>query len=188
MDSTSVSLLRRLQAPDHDAAWRRFVELYAPLIFHWGKNHGLGGADAADLVQEVLAILVTKLPEFQYEPQRRFRGWLRTITFNKANDFHRQNAGRPRSGHDETIQHVSVASEADVFEAAEYRKFLVGRSLELMQGDFRENTWRACWKQVVEGRSAAEAARELGISTNAAQVAKCRVLRRLRQELDGLME
>ncbi len=188
MDSTSVSLLRRLQAPDHEAAWRRFVELYAPLIFHWGKNHGLNGADAADLVQEVLAILVTKLPEFQYDPQRRFRGWLRTVTLNKANSFHRKNAGLPRSGHDETMQHVSVASDADLFEAAEYRTFLVSRALDVMRAEFPQTTWRACWTQVVEGRQAAEAAQELGISQNAAYLAKSRVLARLREELDGLMD
>ena len=80
MDSTSVSLLRRLREPDHDAAWQRFVDLYAPLIFHWAKNRGLNPTDAADLVQEVLVTLVAKLPEFEYDPTKRFRGWLRTVT------------------------------------------------------------------------------------------------------------
>ena len=108
MDSTSVSLLRRLREPGHDAAWQRFVDLYAPLIFHWAKNRGLNPADAADLVQEVLVTLVAKLPEFEYDPTKRFRGWLRTVTLNKANDFHRRNSVRPSSGHEATIQGVSV--------------------------------------------------------------------------------
>jgi DNA-directed RNA polymerase specialized sigma24 family protein len=39
----------------------------------------------------------------------------------------------------------------------------------------------------VEGRSGAEAATQLGISEGAAYVAKSRVLRRLRQDLEGLV-
>jgi DNA-directed RNA polymerase specialized sigma24 family protein len=34
-------------------------------------------------VQEVLLVLVPKLPEFTYDPEQSFRGWLRTITLNK---------------------------------------------------------------------------------------------------------
>ena len=188
MDSTSVSLLRRLNSQQHEIAWERFVELYAPLIFHWGKGHGLTPTDAAELVQEVLTVLVAKLPEFQYDPKRRFRGWLRTVTVNKANDFHRRNAARPDSGHEETVLSVAVASNVDLFGEAEYRQFLVRRALELMQTDFQEQTWRACWLHVVDGRSAADVAKELGISPNAVRVAKCRVLRRLREELQGLID
>jgi len=40
----------------------------------------------------------------------------------------------------------------------------------------------------IEGRPAAEVAREQGLSINAVYVGRSRVLRRLRQELNGLME
>ena len=84
MNSTSVSLLRRLRQSDQEDAWQRFVDLYAPLIYHWGRNQGLSAGDASDLVQEVMVILVTKLPDFEYDPSKRFRGWLRTVTLNAA--------------------------------------------------------------------------------------------------------
>jgi RNA polymerase sigma-70 factor (ECF subfamily) len=188
MDSTSPSLLLRLRQPDQDAAWQRFVDLYAPLIFHWGRQQGLSAADAADLVQEVLAILVVKLPEFEYDPTRRFRGWLRTIAVNKARDFHRRESSRPLTGAEESIQTVAVAPAVDLFDEAEYRSFLVNRALDLMRSEFREETWQACWKQVAEGSKASDVARELGISLNMAYLAKSRVLGRLREELDGLMD
>jgi RNA polymerase sigma-70 factor (ECF subfamily) len=57
-----------------------------------------------------------------------------------------------------------------------------------MQADFAPATWKACWETVVEGRAPEEVARELGVSENAVYLAKCRVLRRLRQELTGLVE
>jgi RNA polymerase sigma-70 factor, ECF subfamily len=187
-DTTSVSLLRRLREPAPEDAWRRFVELYAPLIFHWGRRQGMNSNDAADLVQEVLAVMVVKLPEFQHDPTQRFRGWLRTVTLNKARDLHRRAAARPAADGDDAVRNVAVADTADLFDEAEYRGYLVGRALALMQGEFRDTTWRACWLHVAEGRSAADVGSELGISANAVHVAKCRVMRRLRQELDGLMD
>ena len=161
MDSTSLSLLRRLRQTDHEAAWERFVELYAPLIFHWGRRQGLNPTDATDLVQDVMATLVAKLPEFEFDPTKRFRGWLRTVTVNKAKDVHRRNSLQPSSGAEDTIQHVSVSIDLDLFEESEYRTFLVQRALELMQAEFRDESWQACWMHVVEGLKAAEVADKL---------------------------
>lgn len=188
MDSTSASLLLRLKQPQADAAWERFVELYAPLIFYWGRKQALSATDAADLVQEVLTILLVKLPEFDYDPARRFRGWLRTIVVNQACDFHRRAVRRPRTGQDGALHRTAAMPTADLLDEAEYRSFVVNRALDLMRGEFRDETWQACWKQVVEGRKAREVAQELGISLNQAYLAKSRVLARLREELDGLME
>lgn len=188
MDSTSVSLLRRLRQPNQDAAWQRFVDLYAPLVFHWGRSQGLNTTDASDLVQEVMAVLISKLPEFEYDPTKRFRGWLRTVTVNKARDFQRRESARPDTGIDETIQAATVTTGDDLFEEQEYRAFLVGRALSLMRAEFQEQTWQACWKHVAEGRKASDVAREMGVTANAVHIAKCRVMRRLREELDGLME
>jgi RNA polymerase sigma-70 factor (ECF subfamily) len=64
----------------------------------------------------------------------------------------------------------------------------VDRALRLMRADFEETTWKACWEYVVNGRAAAEVAADLGVSVNAVHLAKARVLRRLRQELAGLLE
>ena len=188
MDSTSVSLLRRLRQPNQDAAWQRFVDLYAPLIFHWSRSQGLTPADASDLVQEVLAILVAKLPEFEYDPTQRFRGWLRTVTVNKVRDFQRRQATRPVTAAAEKIEQIAIASSTDLFDEAEYRSFLVKRAMKLMQTEFQQQTWQACWKHVAEGRRADDVAQELGITPNAVHIAKCRVMRRLREELAGLME
>ena len=57
-----------------------------------------------------------------------------------------------------------------------------------MQEEFQPTTWKACWEFVVNGRPAAEVAAELGISENAVFIAKCRVIQKLRLELDGLLD
>ena len=48
--------------------------------------------------------------------------------------------------------------------------------------------WQACWQQVVKERSAAEVAQEMGVTKNFAYLAKSRVLCRLREELNGLLD
>ena len=136
---------------------------------------------------EVFAVLVAKLPEFVYDRQKSFRGWLRTILINKWRDKRRsRTAGLPiRRGR---LADQAIAGETEAFWETEYRQQLVGRALELMQNEFQQNTWRACWEVVVSGRSAADVAADLGISVDSVYAAKSRVLRRLRKELEGLLD
>jgi RNA polymerase sigma-70 factor (ECF subfamily) len=60
------------------------------------------------------------------------------------------------------------------------------RAIELIRAEFEDRTWRAFWLTAVEGRMAAEVGVELGMAKGAVRQAKYRVLRRLREELDGL--
>ena len=189
VDSTSVSLLRRLRESDAEADWIRFTKLYTPLVFYWGRSQGLDATDAADLVQDVMAKLVVKLRQFQYDQSLNFRGWLRTISVNQARDLHRAKANRTVTGLDNVDDpaHPS-ANSVDLFDHQEYCAYVVARGRDLIRAEFEPLTWDACWKYAVEGRSAGDVAKELGITANAVRIAKCRVFARLRKELEGLIE
>jgi RNA polymerase sigma-70 factor, ECF subfamily len=128
------------------------------------------------------------LPAFEYERDGgKFRSWLRTLTINKLRDRKRREARLEKA-----LAHLPVEPElpdgAEAFWEAEYHQELTRCALRLMQAEFTPATWKACWETVVHGRSAEEVARELGLSENAVYIAKCRVLRRLREELAGLVE
>ena len=186
MHTTSPSLLERLRIERDQGDWRRFVDLYTPLLFFWARRTGLGQEDAEDLVQDVFEVLLRKLTEFRYDPNRSFRSWLRTITLNKWRDRQR------RAAHVPAVTEVPMseipAPEPDDLSEAEYRQQLVGRAMEMIQPEYQPTTWRAFWETAVAGRSPADVAAELGLSRNAVYVARCRVLERLRHELDGLLE
>jgi RNA polymerase sigma-70 factor (ECF subfamily) len=187
MSSTPHSLIVRLQEPGNREAWPRFVELYTPLLVYWARQLGLQEADAADLIQEVFAVLLRELPRFRRQPGKRFRGWLWTVFRNKHREGQRRQASRPA----ETagpLPDTLDAPEADTLDEEEYRQYLVNRALDLMRTEFEPATWQACWQLVSDGRPAAEVAAALGLSVNAVYLAKSRVLRRLREELDGLLE
>ena len=188
MNTTSVSLLQRLGQPGEQESWRRFVHLYTPLLYYWGRRVGLPPDEAADLVQDVLLVVVEKLPHFEYDAQRSFRGWLRTITLNKWRARCRRHAAAPPIEPDPNFSDLTDGEPVDAFAEQEYRRWLVQRALEVMREEFETTTWTACWEFVVSGRSAAEVATDLGVSVDVVYAAKSRVLRRLRQELDGLLD
>jgi RNA polymerase sigma-70 factor (ECF subfamily) len=188
MNTTSFSLLERLRLPDAAEAWQRFVHLYTPLLYYWARGAGLPSDDAADLVQDVLVVLVQKLPEFAYDPGQSFRGWMRTIALNKWRERCRRYNSQPDKGGDTGLSGVSEVDSAAAFDESEYREHLVRQALSIMQADFEPTTWKACWEVVVSSRRAAEVATELGVSVDVVYSAKSRVLRRLREELDGLLE
>ena len=187
MLTTPPSLLERLRQAPERQAWDRFVDVYTPLLFAWAGRLGLTGHDAADLVQDVFATLVEKLPEFQYDPQRSFRAWLKTVLVNRWRKLQRRAAVEKRSpGAD--LNAVAAAPEVPEFEVEEYRGYLVRRALAVMEAEFQPVTWKACCESVVRDRPVAAVAAELGITVNAVYLARSRVLRRLREELSGLFD
>jgi RNA polymerase sigma-70 factor (ECF subfamily) len=185
MDTTPVSLLQRLRQPADATAWARFVDLYMPLLFHWARSKGIQDADAADLIQDVFQTMLRKLPDFVYDRARSFRGWLHTVLMNQWRTSLRRriDVGLP----DGDGRDVAVTEENSLIER-EYREQLIGRALQVMRTDFKPATWQACWEHVAQGRPAVEVAKELGLTVKAVYLAKSRVLRRLRQELDGLWD
>jgi RNA polymerase sigma-70 factor, ECF subfamily len=185
METTSLTLLERLRQPVDQSAWERFVELYTPLLFHWADRARLQKSDAADLIQDVFQVLVQKLPQFAYDQQRSFRGWLHTVLLNQWRTSLRRRTPELLG---ENGASLVDPVEPDAFMEKEYRDYLVARALQVMRTDFQPNTWRACWEHIAQGRPVAEVAAELDISVRAVYLAKARVLRRLRHELQGLWD
>src|SRR5947208_510280 len=99
--STPVSLLERLCRQPSPESWEKLVRLYTPLLQGWLRRYRLRPQDADDLVQDVLAVLVRRLPEFEHRGRPgAFRAWLRTILVNQLRNFRRKVQGQPVGGED----------------------------------------------------------------------------------------
>lgn len=193
MPETSLSLLERLRLDADEASWQRLVDLYTPLIREWLRRHGLQSADADDLAQEVLVVLVRELPRFQHRRQGSFRAWLRKITVHRLRDFCRARRSRPAATGDIGIMRMleqldDPHSELCRLWEQEHDQYLVERALKLIEPEFASTTWRAFWRLTRDGMDASAVAAELGVSTNAVFIAKSRVLKRLRTEIEGLID
>jgi RNA polymerase sigma-70 factor (ECF subfamily) len=186
MHTTHASLLERLRLPEEQAAWERFVQLYTPLLHRMAQRLDVPEADEADLLQDVFAVLVRELPEFKYDPRLRFRGWLWTVLANKWREQRRRRS--VSTGADAaSLADIAVDDPRNAAEEAADRACVMQRALELLRPQFQANTWEA-FQACTAGRPAPEVAKQLGLSLAAVYAAKSRVLQRLRQELEGLLD
>lgn len=193
MPETSISLLERLRLDPDAASWRRLVDLYSPLIRDWLRKQGLQPADADDLTQKVLVVLVHELPHFQHRRKGAFRSWLHKITLNRLRDFCRARQTHPAATGNSSVMRMleqldDPNSELSRLWEQEHDQYIVERALKLIEPEFAPTTWRAFWRVTRDGVDAADVAAELGVSTNAVFIAKSRVLKRLRTEIEGLID
>jgi RNA polymerase sigma-70 factor (ECF subfamily) len=191
---TSKSLLGRARDPADHAAWGRFKDLYEPLIERWVRRHVSQRADAEDVVQEVFTAVVRDLPRFDHnERPGAFRAWLRTITAHRLQAYWEKRRKQPAASGDPKI-HETLAELADSNSALsrvwdeEHDRHVSQRLLASIRLEFQPATWRAFECQICDGRSAAQAAAELGLSVNAVLISKSRVLKRLREKAAGLVD
>jgi RNA polymerase sigma-70 factor (ECF subfamily) len=188
--STSPTLLALLRGPGNDAAWDRFVGLYRPLVEGRCRAAGLQPADADDVTGRVLTKLVAAFRSFEYDPARRFRGYLRAVVASALADFwaeRRKHPGAVGSGDPaqaEVLAHLpdplrGLADELDdrVHDDLARARRLIDR----VQAQVSAAHWRAYWLTAVEHRPAAAVAADLGLTVAAVYMAKSRVGKLLRE-------
>ena len=191
-DPTSLTLLGRLRENQPDA-WQRLVELYGPLVQHWCRRSDLSADDTADVFQDVFTTVSQSIGDFRRDREGdTFRGWLRTIAANKIRDHFRRRSGKPtaQGGTDAQLR-LNTAPDPQAEEDADEQDLMsqtLHRALEWVRDDFSEQTWQAFWSCQIEEHDTEDIARELRMTPAAVRKAKSRVIRRLREELDGLMD
>jgi RNA polymerase sigma-70 factor (ECF subfamily) len=179
---TRPSLLVRLQDRADGAAWRTFVDVYAPVIYGYCRRKGCQEADAADVTQDVLGEVARGMPAFEYQPQRgRFRDWLSTITRRCLSRFLQKQNRQPPAG----LEGEGEAAAADADWLTEFHSRLLAVALEQVRPRFEPATWQAFEQTWLQGHPAPAAAASLGVPVETIYVAKSRVLAALR---DAVLE
>lgn len=194
MEQTSVSLLERLRRTPDEKSWQQWVELYTPLIHAWLARQEVQAADRHDLAQEVLAIVVRKLPGFEHNQRTgAFRHWLRTITARCLKDFWRAQRLRPQARGDSDFQEMLQQLEDPQSALSkqwdrDHDLHVTRKLLEMLKPQFSEATWEAFRRVALQREPPEEVAKALSLTVNAVFIAKSRVLAKLRQEAQGLLE
>jgi len=186
---TRPSLLVRIRDSRDAQAWCQFVDLYAPLIHGFGRKHGLQDADAADLTQEVLAIVARSVQKLEYDSRRgSFRGWLFTIVRNRVRNFLTRR--RPyEQGTGDTGAHNLLKEQPDTGEVTDdsweqdYERRLFACAAQYVRGHVHDWTWQAFWQTTVQGASAREVAGRLNMTVAAVYLAKSRVMAQLKEQI-----
>lgn len=193
MDETRQSLLLRAQTGETDA-WQDLTDLYRPLIRSWLQRQGVPTSDREDLGQEVLLSVVKQLPSFEHSGHRgAFRSWLRTIVCRRAADYWRAHgssaAASGGSGARAALELLAdPGSDLNRLWDEEHDHYVLRRLLDLVEEEFEPLTLQAFRRLALDGVSGLAAAQELGLSVDAVYGAKSRVLARIRQEAEGLID
>jgi RNA polymerase sigma-70 factor (ECF subfamily) len=193
MEDTRKSLLLRAQAGEQHA-WKDLTDLYRPLIVGWLKRQGVATRDIDDLSQDILLSVVKYLPTFEHSGRPgAFRSWLRTIVCSRTIDYWRaQDAGTQASGASDAaaaLQQIEDPhSDLNRRWDEEHDRYVLGCLLDLVEEEFEPATLQAFRRLTLDGVSGAAAAEELGLTVPAVYMAKSRVLKRIRQEAEGLID
>jgi RNA polymerase sigma factor (sigma-70 family) len=188
--TTRASLLVRLRDLRDTGAWIEFVEIYAPIVYEYGRRHGLQDADAADLSQDVLRAVTGAIGDFRYHPDRgAFRSWLFTVARTKRINLEKLQRRHPRGNGDAEMERRldQIPARDDDPDAAlwdrAYDQRLLDWAAEAVRVEVKKTTWQAFWRTAVEHTDPQDVADSLGMSVGAVYAAKSRVIARLRERI-----
>jgi RNA polymerase sigma-70 factor, ECF subfamily len=193
VDVTRDSLLVRAQAGD-EAAWKDLTDLYGPLIVGWLRYQAVPANEVDDLVQDILLSVVKNLAGFRHSGRcGAFRSWLRAIAHSRACDFWRARGRQVHASGDSGVvealrQLEDPDSELNRQWDEEHDQYVLRCLLDVMALEFETSTVQAFRRVVLDGAPSEQAAQELGLSVGAVYIAKSRVLNRLRQQAEGLID
>lgn len=181
---TSHTLLERVRDPSDRAAWKRFYELYAPMLEGFARASGIAPDDAEDMRDECLALVAEKLPNFEYDRRKgAFKGWLYKLVRGRVIDLLR----RPREGNADTALLAGLLdpqpSPDDAWERI-WREEHLRFALQEASKRLSERTYQTFVLLLLEELSVEEVCERMGMNANQVYKAKAQALRHVREVLD----
>lgn len=198
---TRASLLHRLQGLqglqdlEGEQGWQEFFDIYGLFIFRNAMAAGLNEADAKDVAQQTFAAVWKGLPTFRYDPERAaFKTWLIGILKCRIADLRRKQSRRPTvTLTDEGTGTAPLARVPDPASIEPDARWDAEWEVNLVRAA-RERVWKRLSprdRQIYEyyelrERDPGPTAQELNISKARVYVAKYRVEKELRKEIEHL--
>ena len=160
----------------------------------WLGAYEIQDADADDLIQDVLSVVLAELPAFQHNQRTgAFRNWLRRILVNRLRGYWRTRKREPLPrGTSSLVERLNEleddSTEASRIWNAQHDRHVISQLLVSVRPRVQGKTWDAFCRQVLEGQRADVVAAELDMPVNSVYVARSRVLSILRREAAGLID
>ena len=189
---TRYTLLSRLQNWDDEASWRVFFDTYWRLIYSVASGAGLTHAEAQDVVQETIISVAKDIQKFRRDRSKgSFKGWLRNLTRWRIADQLRKR-GR------QTLESLDVpaidAITTDTFSEGslealwegEWRANLIEAATERVRRRVKEEHYQMFDLNVLKEWPAQKVAQILGVNVALVYLAKHRVARLIRKEIQSL--
>ena len=179
-DTTRASLLMRVRDQSNERAWREFVALYRPLLVRFAQARGLSKPDADDVAQDTLALLMRKMPEFEYDRHKGgFKRWLRAVVSFRVREHLRKRRDHSADTDDFARPQKRERTPEEAWERIWLQEHL-RYSLEQIRPRMEAKTHAAFCRLVLDEWPVAKVCEALGLTANQVYIAKSRVGRQLR--------
>ena len=183
---TSLGLLGRIQAGEHEA-WVDFSHRCNDVVLSWCRWKRVSGADAEDLVQNSMVVVLQKIGGFRHTGRGSFRAWLKAIAWRCWCDaLVRSNHSRLK----DLRQQFDAATDDIAALEAEYERLremdVLAQAMAHVQQRVRPCTWSAFCRTALENQSGVAVAAELNMPVYSVHSARMRVQQLLASEVRRL--
>ncbi|MEM9826466.1 MAG: RNA polymerase sigma factor [Planctomycetota bacterium] len=192
---TRLSLIDELRSSDPATdAWREFVEVYESWIARWLERQGVAAADADDIRQEVLMVVLRRISSFEHNGKTgAFRSWLRKITVNRTRRVWQRKRQEQRRVSPVDLSNLAdeLADDSSRLTAIwdeEHDRFVVARLFESLRKEFRSDHLQAVRELIVSQEPVEQVSKRFSLSIGAVRVAQHRIFSRLRQRVLQLVD
>lgn len=194
---TSKSLLQSAKHDPTSAAWFQLHKIYDPLIAGWVVRAGVEESEVGDITQEVLTAVSQELPNFDHNGRvGAFRSWLKLITVNRCRRYwdkkKRQvpieTGGQIASGIGVLNELEDPRSDVSQLWDSEHDSYVFENLLNLIRSEFDAQVFDVFVRNTINGDSPKVISEELGLTVSRVYKMKFRVMQRLRQVADGLLD
>jgi RNA polymerase sigma factor (sigma-70 family) len=197
---TRLSLLNRLKDWGDDTSWRDFFDTYWELIYNVARKAGLTDAESQEAVQETIIGVAKKIANFDTDPRRgSFKAWLmHQARWRIADQFAKRKfpsrtdstpPGEDATG-TELINRIPdpTSLELESVWDAEWQQHVTRTVLEKVKAQVSIKQFQMFDLHALQGLSAKEAARTLGVTMASVYMAKSRISRLMRREFNHFTE
>ena len=188
---TRQTLLQRLSKQQDDASWQEFVDVYQQFIYNVCRKTGLNHHDSEEVGQKVLLRLWKKLPEFEYDHRKKFRGFLCKVTGGLIKDYFRASQRYQKRceklGAGWLGAEDGFGVELEDLAEKEWKSYLANLALENLEQKITGKAV-AVFRRLLAGVQAQKVAQEFEITANLVAVYKKRVKAKMHEEIRRLSD
>jgi len=197
--ATRKTLIQKLQDWDDQASWDEFFRIYSGFVFKVACKAGLSESEANEVVQETFIRVAKNMRKKTFTREGgSFKAWLMNQTrwriadqfrIRKQQDVYR---GRPKEAYDDrkTATMDTIPDDSNQgFEAIwerEWKSNLTQMALNRVKAKVSPRQYQIFYCYVVKGWEVEEVRKELDVSSAQVYLAKHRVGRIMRKELEFL--
>ena len=188
---TRHSLIVRLKDSRNDLAWTEFVCAYEPFLTRLVRKQGTPERHVADVTQQLLIAIAKSVDGWKPDGKSAsFRRWLGCVARNVVIKFMvRERKHVTGEGGSDFLKALTetIDPSIDAELQRRYEQELILWAAERVRLEFHESSWRAFWETEIVGRSIADVAKELGVSSGSVYMSRSRIFARIRVIIEEVL-